>query len=140
MNCVHAVPDLTQFSKRPAEAPNPKIQTPKQIPNTNNQKQVRHTLFGAWVLGFGISDRRWRSAECLPGRGLRERIAVFSPGEMAILAIKFLRENFQCEKNARDSRRNEFPGQLRIFDPGRLALRATNRGADLRIARFALQP
>src|SRR3954469_5103522 len=69
-----------------------------------------------------------------PGRGLRERIAVFPPGEMAILAIKFLRENFHREKNARDSRGDKFPGQLRILDPRRLALRAANGRADLGVA------
>src|SRR5881394_1234350 len=75
----------------------------------------------------------------LPGPRLRERIAVFSPGEMAILAIEFLWENFHREKNARDSRGDELPGQLRIFDSGRPALRATNCRADLRIGRFPIE-
>src|SRR5437762_1327837 len=91
----------------------------------------------------GVSQKRPTIAEHLrerfPGRRLRKRIAVLPPREVAILTVKFLRKNFQREKNARDSRSNELPGQLRIFDPGRLTLRATNGGADLRIARFPFQ-
>src|ERR1043166_6527894 len=94
-------------------------------------------------LDFARDDAafRYRSSlrERLPGRGLWKRIAVFSPGEMAILTIEFLRENFHRKKNTGDSRRDELSRQLRILDPGRLALGATNRRADLGIARFPLE-
>src|SRR5205814_10012961 len=52
-----------------------------------------------------------------PGRGLRERVAVLPPGEVAILTVKFFRENFYREENARDPRSDELPSQLRILNP-----------------------
>src|SRR2546421_1798191 len=120
----------------------------KEIPSTNNQTRTREngslefgiwSFFGAWGLCFGVSGASRRLGERFPSRRLRERVAVLPQGEVAILAIEFFRENFHREKNPRDSRRDELPGQLRIFDPGRLALRAANGRADLGIARFPFQ-
>ena len=39
-----------------------------------------------------------------------------SPGKVAILAVKFLWNNFERAKHADERRRQKFPGHLRIFD------------------------
>src|SRR5437764_3010361 len=130
MNRVHVVTWLIFQTHRSAEAPSTKHQAPKkfQAPKTKQTgtnvalKFGIWSFSGAWSLGFGASGAKRRLGERFPGSGLRERVAVLPPSEVAILAIEFFRENFHREKNARDSRRDELPGQLRIFDPGRLAL------------------
>src|SRR5207253_7771726 len=58
------------------------------------------------------------------------------PGEMARMAVEFLRENFQREQNACHSWREEFSRELRILNVGRPALRAAQGGADFRIGSF----
>src|SRR2546422_1669895 len=59
-----------------------------------------------------------------------------APGKVAVLTVKFFRKDFERKKDAGQRRREKFPRQLRIFDPRRSTLRATNRRADLRIGRF----
>src|SRR5687768_6462140 len=63
-----------------------------------------------------------------PGGRLGKRIAVLPPREVAILAVKFLGENPNGEKNTGQPGSDELPGQLRILDPRRFALRTPDRG------------
>jgi len=58
------------------------------------------------------------------------------PSKVAIVTIKSFRKNLQSKENARDGRGHKFPGHLRIFDIGRFALRAAQRGSDVRIGDF----
>src|SRR5207245_4045413 len=69
-----------------------------------------------------------------------ERALLFkTPGEVAILAVKFLLENPECEKNARHCRREKLSRQLWILDTRGAALWAANKGrGDARIGGFAL--
>ena len=47
----------------------------------------------------------------------RERaLLALAPGEMAILAVKFLGKNFERKKDARHGRRNSFARQLWVLD------------------------
>src|SRR5438046_9855638 len=55
------------------------------------------------------------------------------PSKVAIVTIKSFRKNLQSKENARDRRGQKFPGHLRIFDIGRFALWAAQRGSDVRI-------
>src|ERR1700719_283216 len=43
-------------------------------------------------------------------------LLLVTPGKVAILTIKFFRNNFHRAKNANERRGNEFTGHLRIFD------------------------
>jgi len=66
-------------------------------------------------------------------------LLLVSPGKVAILTIKFFRNNFHRAKNANKRRGDEFTGHLRIFDVRRSALRTTNqRSSDVRIGGFPL--
>jgi len=58
------------------------------------------------------------------------------PGKVAIVTIKSFRKNLKSKENARDRRSKKFPGHLRIFDIGRFALRAAQRGSNVRIGGF----
>ena len=59
-----------------------------------------------------------------------------SPGEVAIVTIKPLRKNLHGKQHARDCRGEKFPGHLRIFNVGRIALRAAQGGPDIWIRGF----
>jgi len=66
-------------------------------------------------------------------------LLLVTPGEVAILTIKFFRNNFYRAKNANKRRGDEFTGHLRIFDVRRAALRTANqRSSDVRIGGFPL--
>ena len=58
-----------------------------------------------------------------PDRGLFP----VAPGEMAILTVKLLRNNFERAKYDHQRRRHEFASHLRILDPRGAALRAANK-------------
>jgi hypothetical protein len=58
------------------------------------------------------------------------------PGKVAIVTIKSFRKNLQSKENARDRRSEKFPGHLRIFDIGRIALRAAQSRPDVGIRRL----
>ena len=59
-----------------------------------------------------------------------------SPSEVAIVTIKAFGKNLHGKQHARDCRGEKFPGHLRIFDVGRIALRATQGSADIGIRGF----
>src|SRR5207244_628123 len=62
-----------------------------------------------------------------------------TPCEVASLAVKFLLENPECEKNARHCRREKLSRQLWILDTRGAALWAANKGrGDARIGSFPL--
>ena len=58
------------------------------------------------------------------------------PSEVAIVTIKAFGKNLHGKQHAGDCRGEKLPGHLRIFDVGRIALRATQCGPDIGIRRF----
>jgi len=66
-------------------------------------------------------------------------LLLIAPSKVAILTIKFFRNNFHRAKEANKRRGNEFTGHLRIFDVRRAALRTANHSSsDVRVGRFPL--
>src|SRR5260370_40436289 len=66
-------------------------------------------------------------------------LLLIAPGKVAILTIKFLRNNFHRTKNANKRWGDEFTGHLRIFDARRATLRtATPGSSDVRVGGFPL--
>ena len=60
-----------------------------------------------------------------------------APGEMAILAVKLLGNDFERAKHPNQRRSHEFSSHLWIFDIRRAALRATDKGrGDIGISRL----
>src|SRR2546423_3392843 len=58
------------------------------------------------------------------------------PSKVAVVTIKSFRKNLESKENARDRWSQKSPGHLRIFDIGRFALWAAQRGSDVRIGGF----
>src|SRR4029077_875668 len=125
---------------------------PEPISATKNddcQKQDKEPLHGSNSAGgnfvAGAANFQPRCAEKL-GRFLAAReetvpepadraLFLIAPSVMAILAIKFLGNDFQCVEKPDQGRSHEFARHLRILDVRRSPLRtANNGGGDIGIA------